>query len=62
MYLWDVSREPLDPLDLLDPLERMDPEELGVRLALLVALVRLVLSDLQASAERRDPPALMELL
>lgn len=57
-----VSRELVVPLDQLDPLAKMEQGEHVVRLALLVAPVRLVLSVLSDSLERRDLLVLMELL
>ncbi len=57
-----VSRELLEALDPSDLLAKMEQGEDVVRLALLVALVRLVLLDLQDPLERRDLLALMEPL
>lgn len=56
------SRELPDPLDPLDLLAKMAHEEIVVRLALLVVLVRLVVLDPQDSLERRDLLVLMEPL
>lgn len=57
-----ITRELLEPLDLLDPLAKMAHEELVVRLALPAVLVRLVLLDPKESVERRDLLVLMEPL
>lgn len=57
-----VSRELLEALDPLEASAKMEQGEDAVRLALLVALVRLVLLDLQDPLERRDLLALMEPL
>lgn len=51
----NLFRELLDHLDPSDLLARMALEELVVRLALLVALGRLVLLEPQDLLERRDP-------
>lgn len=58
-HLSSSHRELLDPLDPVDPLAKMAPEEVVVRLALLVALVRLVLSVPLDLLERRDLLVLM---